>query len=101
MPRIFAAKPANPAAPELDTSIRFRRKQMQYEFRPPRSVHGHHHHCVTRSRANRQLTKEAEEELFAADKFFSRTGAHPVYEWLEKQGKHVARFDRHKRARWR
>lgn len=41
-----------------------------------------------------QLTKEAEAELLAADKIFFRTGAHPVYEWLEKQGKHVACFDR-------
>jgi hypothetical protein len=40
------------------------------------------------------LSKEAQEELLAADKFFSRTGAHPVYEWLEKQGRHVACFDR-------
>jgi uncharacterized protein YabN with tetrapyrrole methylase and pyrophosphatase domain len=41
-----------------------------------------------------QLTKEAEAELLAADKVFFRTGAHPVYGWLEKLGKHVACFDR-------
>jgi tetrapyrrole methylase family protein / MazG family protein len=41
-----------------------------------------------------QLTKEAENELLAADKVFFRTGAHPIYKWLEQRGKHVACFDR-------
>ena len=36
------------------------------------------------------LTKEAESELLAAEKVFFRTGAHPVYDWLKRQGKHVA-----------
>jgi tetrapyrrole methylase family protein/MazG family protein len=41
-----------------------------------------------------QLTKEAEAELLRAEKIFFRTGAHPAYEWLQKQGKHVLCFDR-------
>jgi len=41
-----------------------------------------------------QLTKEAEHELLTTEKVFFRTGAHPVYEWLQQQGKHVACFDR-------
>ena len=41
-----------------------------------------------------QLTKEAENELLAADKVFFRTAGHPAYQWLEQKGKHVVCFDR-------
>jgi len=47
------------------------------------------------------LTKEAESELLAAEKIFFRTGAHPVYEWLKKQGKHVACFDKLYETPWK
>lgn len=49
----------------------------------------------------RQLTKEAETELLTAEKVFFRISAHPVYEWLEQQGKHVACFDRLYELPWK
>ncbi len=47
------------------------------------------------------LTKEAETELLAAEKIFFRTGAHPVYEWLKQQGKHVVCFDKLYETPWK
>ena len=44
--------------------------------------------------ATSHLTKEVETELLRADKIFFRTGAHPVYEWLREQGKHLVCFDK-------
>ena len=44
--------------------------------------------------ATSYLTKEVEAELLRADKVFFRTGAHPVYEWLRGQGKHLVCFDK-------
>jgi tetrapyrrole methylase family protein/MazG family protein len=46
------------------------------------------------------LTKEAERELLGAKKIFFRTGAHPAYEWLKQQGKHVACFDKLYETAW-
>ncbi|HWZ98123.1 MAG TPA: SAM-dependent methyltransferase [Candidatus Dormibacteraeota bacterium] len=46
------------------------------------------------------LTKEAESELLGASKIFFRTGAHPVCEWLKRQGKHVACFDKLYETAW-
>lgn len=40
-----------------------------------------------------QLTGEAEQELFHADKVFFRTAAHPVYDWLQSLGKQLVSFD--------
>jgi uncharacterized protein YabN with tetrapyrrole methylase and pyrophosphatase domain len=40
------------------------------------------------------LTKEVEAELLRADKIVFRTGAHPVYEWLRREGKHLVCFDK-------
>ena len=39
------------------------------------------------------LTREAEEELLAADKIFFRMSALPVYHWLKGLGKKLACFD--------
>jgi tetrapyrrole methylase family protein/MazG family protein len=47
------------------------------------------------------LTKEAEAELLAAQKIFFRTGAHPVYDWLKQQGKHVVSFDKLYESAWK
>jgi len=47
------------------------------------------------------LTKEAESELLAAEKVFFRTGAHPVYDWLKQQGKHVVSFDKLYESPWK
>jgi len=47
------------------------------------------------------LTKEAECELLAAEKVFFRTGAHPVYDWLKQQGKHVVSFDKLYESPWK
>ena len=44
--------------------------------------------------ATSYLTMEVEAELLRADKIFFRTGAHPVYEWLRGQGKHLVSFDK-------
>ena len=44
--------------------------------------------------ATSYLTKEVEAELLRAAKIFFRTGAHPVYEWLRGQGKHLVCFDK-------
>ena len=44
--------------------------------------------------ATSYLTKEVEAELLRADKIFFRTGAHPVYEWLRREGKHLVCFDK-------
>ena len=41
-----------------------------------------------------QLTKQAENELLAADKVFFRTAGDPACQWLEQKGKHVVCFDR-------
>jgi tetrapyrrole methylase family protein / MazG family protein len=46
------------------------------------------------------LTKEAETELLSADKIFFRTSAHPVYQWLRDQGKHLHCFDLLYTMRW-
>jgi len=48
-----------------------------------------------------QLTKEAESELLSAGKVFFRTGAHPVYDWLKQQGKHVVSFDKLYESPWK
>ena len=50
--------------------------------------------------ATSYLTKEVEAELLCADKIFFRTGAHPVYEWLRSQGKHLVCFDKFYETRW-
>jgi len=47
------------------------------------------------------LTKQAEGELLAAEKIFFRTGAHPVYDWLKQQGKHVVSFDKLYESPWK
>lgn len=47
------------------------------------------------------LTKEAEGELLSAEKIFFRTGAHPVYDWLKQQGKHVVSFDKLYESPWK
>jgi tetrapyrrole methylase family protein / MazG family protein len=47
------------------------------------------------------LTKEAESELLAAEKIFFRSSAHPAYEWLKKQGKHVVCFDKLYDTQWK
>src|SRR5215469_1248118 len=47
------------------------------------------------------LTKEAEGELLSAGKIFFRTGAHPVYNWLKQQGKHVVSFDKLYDSPWK
>ncbi len=47
------------------------------------------------------LTKEAESELLTAEKIFLRTGAHPAYEWLKQQGKHVVCFDKLYDSPWK
>jgi tetrapyrrole methylase family protein / MazG family protein len=46
------------------------------------------------------LTKEAETELLSADKIFFRTSAHPVYQWLRDQSKHLHCFDLLYTMRW-
>jgi tetrapyrrole methylase family protein/MazG family protein len=51
--------------------------------------------------ATSYLTKEVEAELLRADKVFFRTGAHPVYEWLRGQGKHLVTFDKLYDTRWK
>jgi tetrapyrrole methylase family protein / MazG family protein len=48
-----------------------------------------------------QLTKEAETELLAAEKIFFRTSAHPAYEWLKQQSKHVVCFDKLYESHWK
>jgi uncharacterized protein YabN with tetrapyrrole methylase and pyrophosphatase domain len=48
-----------------------------------------------------QLTREAENELLAADTVFFRTAGHPAYQWLEQQGKHVVCFDRLYKLPWK
>lgn len=47
------------------------------------------------------LTKEAESELLGAEKIFFRTSAHPAFDWLKKQGKHVVCFDKLYETPWK
>ncbi len=39
------------------------------------------------------VTREAEQELLAADKIFFRMSALPIYHWLEERGKRLISFD--------
>jgi uncharacterized protein YabN with tetrapyrrole methylase and pyrophosphatase domain len=46
------------------------------------------------------LTKEVESKPLHAKKVFFRTGAHPAYEWLRGQSKHLVSFDKLYDTRW-